>query len=95
MEQVRNGSKQNYPMPLDFMTSMGICGNGSRIFPVTITVLMQTESSIPRGPLEGDDKVTRGGYYSESRKKMRSSHREPKAKTSKYVGISIRLCADP
>ena len=50
MEQVPNRSKQNYLMPLDFMTSMGICGNGSRIFPVTITVLMQTESPIRRAP---------------------------------------------
>ena len=43
MEQVRNRSKQNYPMPLGFMTSMEICGNGSRIIQVTTTVLMQTE----------------------------------------------------
>ena len=43
MKLVPNGSKQNCPMPLDFMTSMGICENGSRIFPVTIIVLMQTE----------------------------------------------------
>ena len=50
MEQVPNGSKQNCPMPLGFMTSMEICGNGSRIFPVTITVLMQTESPIRRAP---------------------------------------------
>ena len=49
----------------------------------------------PKGPLEGDDRDTRGGYYSESRKKMRSSHREPKTETSKYVGVGIRLCADP
>ena len=48
-----------------------------------------------KGPLEGDDRVTRGGYYSESRKKMRSSQREPKTETSKYVGVGIRLCADP
>ena len=49
----------------------------------------------PKGPLEGDDRVTRGGYYSESRKKMRSSHREPKTETTKYVGVGIRLCVDP
>ena len=49
----------------------------------------------PKGPLEGDDRVTRGGYYSESRKKMRSSQREPKTESSKYVGVGIRLCADP
>ena len=94
MEQVPNGSKQNYPMPLGFMTSMGICGNGSRIFPVTITVLMQTESP-SKGPLEGEYRVTRGGHYSQSRKYMRSSHHEPKTETSKYVGVGIRLCADP
>ena len=49
----------------------------------------------PKGPLQGDDRVTRGGHYSESRKYMRSSHREPKTETSKYVGVGIRLCADP
>ena len=49
----------------------------------------------PKGPLEGDYRVTRGGYYSESKKKMRSSHREPKTETTKYVGVGIRLCADP
>ena len=49
----------------------------------------------PKGPLEGEYRITRGGYYSESRKKMRSSHCEPKTETSKYVGVGIRLCADP
>ena len=49
----------------------------------------------PKGPLEGEYRVTRGGYYYESRKKMRSSHLEPKTETSKYVGVGIRLCADP
>ena len=48
-----------------------------------------------KGPLQGDDRGTRGGYYSESKKKMRSSHREPKTETTKYVGVGIRLCADP
>ena len=43
MEKVQNGAKQNYPMLLGFMTSMEICGNGSRIMPAKITVLMQTE----------------------------------------------------
>ena len=95
MEQVPNGSKQNCPMPLDLMTSMEIYGNESRIFPVPITELMQTESPIRRASLEGDDRVTRGGHYSESRKFMRSSHREPKTETSKYVGVGIRICADP
>ena len=45
----------------------------------------------PKGPLEGDDRVTRGGHYSESRKFMCSSQREPKTETTQY----IRLCADP
>ena len=49
----------------------------------------------PKGLLEGDYRVTRGGYYSESKKKMRSSHLEPKTETSKYIGVGIRLCADP
>ena len=49
----------------------------------------------PKGPLEGDFRITRGGHYSESRKFMRSSHCEPKTETSKYVGVGIRLCADP
>ena len=49
----------------------------------------------PKGPLEGDDRVTRGGHYSESRKFMGSSQREPKTDNSKYVGVGIGLCADP
>ena len=48
----------------------------------------------PKGTLQGDDRITRGGYYSESRKKMRSSHREPKTETSKYIVVGIRLCAN-
>ena len=49
----------------------------------------------PNGPLKGEYRLTRGGYYSESKKNMRSSHREPKTEPSKYVGVGIRLCADP
>ena len=49
----------------------------------------------PKGPLEGDFRITRGGYYNESRKLMRSSHLEPKTETTKYVGVGIRLCGDP
>ncbi len=49
----------------------------------------------PQGPLEGEYRVTRGGHYSESRKYIRSSHREQKTDSTKYVGVGFRLCADP
>ena len=81
-------------MPLGFMTSMEICGNESKFFSDDYSADANGVTD-PKGPLEGEYRVTRGGHYYESRKYMRSSHREPKTETSKYVGVGIRLCADP
>ena len=48
----------------------------------------------PQGPSEGEKRICRGGYYSQSRKYLRSSSRESNNESSQNISVGIRLCTD-